>query len=113
MEPLWMAPPRFARRPMNTIIPRETEWKPLPFRSKRDGHVCEVLYVRGRYWGQIEQLDPDGPCYASTIRGRIGATMDIAAARAAVERTLLKNLRTDPLPDLGEVRPGWIDGAGD
>jgi hypothetical protein len=93
---------------MNTITPPVTEWKPLPFRTKHDGHVCEVLYVRGRYWGQIEQLDPGGLCYASTIRGRIGAMTDIAAARAAVERTVLKILTTDPLPDLGKVRPGSI-----
>jgi hypothetical protein len=77
-----------------SMVHPDIEWNPLPFRTRNGGHVCEVLYVRGRYWGQIEQFRPNGPCYASTIFGRMGSAMDIAAARATVERTVVKILWT-------------------
>ena len=68
-------------------------WKPAPWAPTHEGHRREFLYVDHRYWGEIEQFEPSGPCYANTIRGRIGAMTDVDAARAAVERTVLQVVR--------------------
>lgn len=59
-----------------------------------DTLVDEFFFLDGKRWGRVQQFYSDGSASANDWRGRIGAMVDVAAAKQAVEQRVLRVVKT-------------------